>query len=203
MSRIPNPELINIIKKIAIDEIIINGINNISMRKIAKKADITATTIYYYFDSKEKLFEKIKIDSFEELNNYVLKNINSTDRVIKQLKNLIEFFIKWILNNINLAELIFDKLPAELNIPEEQLFHYSKINYKVIEILENGKKNNEFFFDDAKIESSVGFAMIFGLIKLHTNKRLLPDYWDNIDILINRVIELIFLSIGVNIKEDR
>jgi AcrR family transcriptional regulator len=195
MTRKANPELINEIEQITINEIIKNGINSISMRKIAKKAGITPTTIYYYFKNKKALFEKIKYNAFTKVNDYVLFKINKTDNYTKQLKDLMTYFIEWILKNKNIAEIIFDKLPPQLEMSEKIFEHYSKINLTAIDILKKGKDNNEFDFKSAEVESTIGFALIYGTVKLYFNKRILPEFWDNIDILINRLIDIIFLAI--------
>lgn len=195
MTRLPNPDLIKKIEQITIEEISKNGVENISMRKIAILAKITPTTIYYYFKDKEDLFESIKKDGFKKFNHYVLSQINDKDSYTKQVEGIIRNFINWLIENKNLALLIFDKLPPNLLAEEEKLAYYYEVSNKVVEILKNGKKNKEFDFIDAEIEANVGFAMIFGIVKLYFNKRLSPQFWDDISVLVDRIVQIVLNSI--------
>ncbi len=195
MTRLPNPELIKKIKQITIKEIFKNGIENISMRKLAKNLKITPTTIYYYFKNKEELFEEIKRDGFDDLNRFVIGKINENDNYEEQLKCLINNFVKWILDNKNISELMFDKLPPNIEADDKNFLYYYELNLKAIDILKKGKNNKEFDFKDAYIEANIGFAMIYGITKLHFNKRLSSEFWDDISPLVERMIEMIFNSL--------
>jgi AcrR family transcriptional regulator len=195
LTRLPNPELIKKIKQITIKEIFKNGIENISMRKLAKNLKITPTTIYYYFKNKEELFEEIKRDGFDDLNRFVIGKINENDNYEEQLKCLINNFVKWILDNKNISELMFDKLPPNIEADDKNFLYYYELNLKAIDILKKGKNNKEFDFKDAYIEANIGFAMIYGITKLHFNKRLSSEFWDDISPLVERMIEMIFNSL--------
>jgi AcrR family transcriptional regulator len=53
------------------------GYNGVSVREIVKAAGITKPTLYYYYQSKEQLFERIILDTLEDFRRQL-------ERVVKQ-----------------------------------------------------------------------------------------------------------------------
>ncbi len=193
--RAANPGLVKKIKSITIKEISRSGVESISMRNIARLAEITPTTIYYYFRDKMALFESIKKDAFEKLNDFVLSRINPGDSFSKQTESLVRAFTIWLIDNRRISELIFDKLPPNIKANEETMAHYYILSNKVLEIINQGRETGEFKFDDAEVEANVGLGMIFGIVKLHFNKRLSPRFWDDIEPLVERMTQIILNSL--------
>jgi AcrR family transcriptional regulator len=74
-----------------------DGYNNFSMRKLATRLGITATTIYNYYSSKDELYLAVLTRGFAELYDSLQegyhKGSNSLDRLRKILHAYIEFGI--------------------------------------------------------------------------------------------------------------
>jgi AcrR family transcriptional regulator len=92
----------NRIKQSAIDLIVSDGIAGASMSKIAKKANISASTIYVYFENREKMINDIYISSKIELSNFLLKEIDFEQDIKTVFKSLWRGLHKFILENQNI-----------------------------------------------------------------------------------------------------
>ena len=150
MPRPSNPLLVKTIHQLAISEILEKGVKNLSIRKLAKKAGVTPTTIYYYFSDKEDLLSKIKLDRIRDLDNWIIKLINPEKNATEQIRQFVYAFLDWCVQNINIAELIFEKLP---NLSGEKSIiyrDYYRPFFRVVDILKKGVHNGEF-----KLEKSI------------------------------------------------
>lgn len=198
MTRPSNPEMAEKIRNEAAKLIFEKGLAAVSARTIAKNLGITATTIYYYYKDMNEIYKAIKIDGFIGLDSFIQEKQLITDSAANQLASIMESFIIWCKQNSNLAELMFEKLPAQFDLTEEEIQIYYLSYSRVVNVLEYGKLKGEFKFDDVDEAASIGFAMIYGIIVLDLNKRFHEKYWDDISILIRRSKELLLNYLKVN-----
>ena len=73
-SKDENKELI--IREKAIEMIVNEGFDGLSMQKLAKEANISASTIYIYFQSREDLLNKLFIEVQEKFEKDALRNFD-------------------------------------------------------------------------------------------------------------------------------
>ena len=92
------------IERAALDEFMLKGFLNASMRKIAQNAQISTSNLYNYFESKEKLFYSITDGVYNIINNLV-RDLTRTEREIgrenffDQVSNLIAKPIRKLIMN--------------------------------------------------------------------------------------------------------
>lgn len=196
MSRPPNPQLINVIQDIVAEEILAKGIEGVTVRLIAQRAGITATTIYYYFKNKEELFDKLKFNVTHEMDDYVFGRINRNDSPEKQLRDLIEAFVEWSIAHPKLLDLVFNTLPPKTNLTQEEMADLYQTQNKIIELLEKTASKNGNSSFNAKLDSSIYIGLAYGVVKLYLNKRIHPEYWEDITPLKEKMVELIFNSLN-------
>ena len=60
------------------------GIQNLSMRKIATKANLALGTLYLYFKTKDDLLDKLAIDLAERFEHYVTKDYDENDTLFNR-----------------------------------------------------------------------------------------------------------------------
>ncbi|MBC7123931.1 MAG: helix-turn-helix transcriptional regulator, partial [Pseudothermotoga sp.] len=53
------------------------GFDGVSMEEIAQRAGVRKPLIYYYFPSKEVLFEEVWNRALEELENHIFKEVEN------------------------------------------------------------------------------------------------------------------------------
>lgn len=195
MTRPANPQLINLIQDIVAEEIQAKGIEGVTLRLIAKRAGITPTTIYYYFKNKEELLDKIKFNVTRELDEYIFARLNPNDSAEQKFKALIDAFIDWSISHPKLLDLVFDTLPPKINLTEAEMAQLYQTNFKIIELLEQAAIAKGHPIENAKANSTIFIGLAYGVVKLFLNKRVLPEYWEDITPLKERIIEIIINTI--------
>jgi AcrR family transcriptional regulator len=84
-----------------------NGIDNISLRKIAEIAKVSQTAPYRHFKSKEHLLAEVATLGFEKLSSEIDKNI-TTDDATDDLVRCGVAYIEFGLNNEHIIDLMFN-----------------------------------------------------------------------------------------------
>jgi len=191
MTRPENPELRQTIIDITSELVATEGIQAATMRKIADRAGVSATTIYYYFGDRTRLFEAIKFDIIDRLVSYLDGRIDQTSPVVDQLVTLLRAFIDWYLENTNLAELLFEKLPANLDVTEEEMERYYRAQNYSVEIMTRAKEAGVITSPDVALDASVALGAIYGIAKLVSENRLPVRYWADPGSVIERTIEMV------------
>ena len=195
MTRPENPELIAAIRKAVLKLTAKKDPLAVTMREIAAACGVTPTTIYYYFKNKGRLFEAVKFDIIDDLDEILASAVNKDDPVKKQLKDLMRAFVDWYLANPNQADLIFDKLPPATNLTDERLARYYKANRHGYDIIARAKESGELAVDDVETDTALGLAFMYGVVKLFIHKRLMPRFWDDIGPLTDRMIQLFIAAL--------
>lgn len=195
MTRPANPQLINLIQDIVAEEIQAKGIEGVTLRLIAKRAGITPTTIYYYFKNKEELLDKIKFNVTRELDEYIFARLDPNDSAEQKFKALIDAFIDWSISHPKLLDLVFDTLPPKINLTETEMAQLYQTNFRIIELLEQAAIAKGHPTENVKANSTIFIGLAYGVVKLFLNKRVLPEYWEDITPLRERIIEIIINTI--------
>jgi AcrR family transcriptional regulator len=198
MSRNPNPEIIEKLKEILYKEIIDKGIDGISMRNIAKKAGVTATTIYYYYKDKNDLISKIKSEGFAKLSDSLINDDNSNEDILMRIEKFIRGFINWCLDNPNLTILLFEKLPSEFNLEPEILYNYEKPLHYLTDVINEGMRNKKIKKINALLTVNMGFCTAYGVAAMIITKRVSEEYWKNPGQIIDNAIKMLMDSIKNN-----
>ncbi|GAB1475273.1 hypothetical protein MASR2M70_01050 [Bacillota bacterium] len=99
------PEEIQEVKQSILDKALelINedGYNNFSMRKLAKKLNMTATPIYRYYRNKDELYLSVLMQGFENLYQILQDAYGAGYSPADRLKNVCREYIKFGINNSN------------------------------------------------------------------------------------------------------
>jgi AcrR family transcriptional regulator len=201
MTRPENPELIAAIRKAVLELTAKKDPSAVTMREIASRCNVTPTTIYYYFENKERLFEAVKFDIIDNLDNILAQAVNEGDPVKKQLSDLMRAFVGWYLANPNQADLIFDKLPPATDLTDERLARYYKANRHGHDIIARAKQSGQLVVEDVEIDTALGLAFMYGVVKLFIHKRLMPRFWDDITPLTDRMIRLLLAGLDPKPRE--
>jgi AcrR family transcriptional regulator len=90
--------------KIIIDE----GFNNLSVRKIASRLGVTATTIYNYYTNKDEINLMIRIRGFEKLYDLLTKRSAPYNNIEDKLKAMIRAYIEFGLTNPSYYDIMFN-----------------------------------------------------------------------------------------------
>ena len=101
----------------AYDWISTNGIESISLRKIAKIAKVSQTAPYRHFDSKEHMLAEVATLGFEKLSSEMNKN-KATDNPVDDLVKCGVTYIEFGLANEHIIDLMFNYPMKKTDFPE-------------------------------------------------------------------------------------
>jgi len=150
-----------------------HGFSKISMRKIAKKADVTATSIYLHFTNKDDLLLALVEESIANLNKVLRNALNETASPIDQLESLADAYVGYALENPQEYEIIYMVRPEEMpKYPKEKFQLVREIYELLAGIIERGKERNLFDVEDPLVSAYTLWAQIHGVVSVILGKRL-------------------------------
>jgi len=191
MSKPANPALRRSILDLALDELGAKTPEEINMRHLASQAGVSATAIYYYFPSKEALFEAIKFEAMDELNARVDTAVDAIAgrSAVDRLRVLIRAYVGWCLEKPHIARLLMDALPARLELDEAAMGRYYATFSRAQRLVEKAVAEGSLSPRDAALEASLGQAALWGIVTQVWSKRVHPRFWDSPELLVERFVE--------------
>lgn len=163
----------NEILDVSRDLLIQHGFSKLSMRNIAKRADVTATSIYLHFDNKDDLLLTLIEESIEHLKEYLIPEIDSAKGLIQQLEDLARGYIRFALENPQEYEIIYMVRPEEMPRYPKQKFQQIRSAYELLaEIIEDGNKEELIDVESSVISAYTLWAQLHGVVSVILSKRL-------------------------------
>ncbi len=214
MPKLPRTrEEIDIIKEQILDTalqlIIEDGFNNLSMRKIAARLGITATTIYNYYSSKDELNLMIYIRGFELLYDMMVDKRDLIDEPAGRLEAMIRAYVDFALTYPDYYDIMFNMHTPKYTdyrgtAMEALAFREKQIALKCFGII---IEENRAIIGDAAagMEELVRYAAIrfwadlHGIISLY-NSRVLYEVDEKSDEILARRVDDLVVSL-VQLKE--
>lgn len=176
--------------------IIINeGFHNLSVRKIAARLNVTATTIYHYYTNKDEINLMIRIRGFEKLCDLLTIRSAAFKNIEDRLRAMIRAYIEFGLTYPSYYDIMFNlhtpKYLDYVGTAIEPLAYKEKQNaLKCLALFvepinaylpaKGKKKNNFILYQVVKFWSD-----IHGLVTL-TNSRLFHEVIDDVDSFVNK-----------------
>ncbi len=155
------------------DLLIKDGFSKLSMRKIAKRANITATSIYLHFDNKDDLLLALMEESIEHLKESLVKEINPAKDFISQLEDLARAYIQFAFQHPQEYEIIYMVRPEEMPKYPKQKFKQIRSGYELLtEIIKEGKEKGRIDVEDPTISAYTLWAQLHGVVSVVLSKRL-------------------------------
>lgn len=174
----------------ALDIIIHEGFQNLSIRKIASRLNVTATTIYHYYKNKDEINLMIRIRGFEKLHDLLTKRSVAFKNIETKIKAMIRAYIEFGLKNPSYYDIMFNlHTPKYLDYVGTDMEPLAKIEkdnaltclHLFVEAVSayigfQGEKKEHFIL----YQVSKFWSDLHGLITL-TNSRLFHEVFDDVD----------------------
>ncbi|MEW6076430.1 MAG: TetR/AcrR family transcriptional regulator [Thermodesulfobacteriota bacterium] len=200
----------NRILDIALDIILKEGFANLSIRKIASRLDVTATTIYNYYTNKDELNLMIRVRGFETLHAMLKKESDRfADNMEEQFGAMIRAYVDFGLTYSGYYDLMFNlRTPKYLDYvgtPMEATAHFEKQTAlqcldlfvrPVTAFLGPGNGQKADFVQYAVIRY---WSDLHGLITLH-NSRLFHEVIGDVEAFVGKRIQGMIAEL-IQIKE--
>ncbi|MGC9031438.1 MAG: TetR/AcrR family transcriptional regulator [Minisyncoccia bacterium] len=150
-----------------------------SMSDIAKKINITKTTLYYYFKSKRDLYKKIIEHAFKNLELH-LQEVEKIKNPTKKISKLIEKYLEFCAKEKNILLSLVTNFPKK---DTEIKFHIKKLKENLNKDIANFLKDSFKVYKENQID-----------IKTLTNTLT--------EIMNGKVLESSFLNSKENLKKS-
>ncbi|MEN6475233.1 MAG: TetR/AcrR family transcriptional regulator [Syntrophaceae bacterium] len=92
----------------ALEIIIEEGFNNLSIRKVASRLGITATTIYNYYTNKDELNLMIRIRGFEKLHDLLILRAAACNGIEERFAAMVRAYVEFGLTNPSYYDIMFN-----------------------------------------------------------------------------------------------
>jgi AcrR family transcriptional regulator len=147
------------------------GYQNLSMRKIARAIDYSATSIYLYFDSKDALLHTLIDEGMTQL--YESLSAAQQSDPVARLEALCERFIAFGLENPEYYEIMFLLHPEHMERYPAEKYRRARRNLDVIAAtLSDGEEAGCFRTDDPRVSASAVWASLHGAVSLLLAERV-------------------------------
>lgn len=186
---------------IALEIIIDEGFNNLSVRKIASRLGVTATTIYNYYTNKDELNLMIRMRGFEKLHNLLFQGALNLSDLEARFAGMIRAYVAFGRSYPSYYDIMFN-----LHTPKYLDYAGSDIEPVARQEKENALRCLSMFMEPIEAflpeggEAKQRFVLykivrfwsdLHGLVTL-CNSRLLHEVLENVeDFIEHRIRELV------------
>ncbi len=108
------------------------GYHNTTISQIANRADVAKGTVYWYFDSKEDLFQAILLTGINNLSEVMEKRVEEEDEVIEKLKIVIEIIFDFFKQGREIAKMFWESQIAFKKDFKERIMKFNREEIKFI-----------------------------------------------------------------------
>lgn len=149
------------------------GHTALSMRGIAKKVGVTATSIYLHFDNKDHLLHTLIEESVEELSVSIENRVDGSTGVISQFDSIINAYVDFALSNPEKYQIIYMvRSEAMARYPKEKFRRARRCYELLVSIIEKGVEEGLMEEDDPVTAAYSIWAQLHGVTSVVLNQRL-------------------------------
>ena len=140
------------------------GFSDARMEKVAREAGMGKSSLYYYFISKEELFEAVVERELEHLRDEIIRATKDVTDPYKRMKIYVISRMQAFNNAINLYTAVKTNYLDHLPFIEKVRIKYDKEEMKMVEsILKDGVRNNRFKLVNTELATVAIVTAIKGL----------------------------------------
>jgi AcrR family transcriptional regulator len=170
------------------------GFKKTTMDEIAKALKMGKSSIYYYFQSKEEIFEAVLLYEANILRNELTTTIKSVESPVEKMRNYVFVRMKAFEKLSNYYNAIFDKNLDHFDFVESIRAKYDREELAILRlILYHGARKKVFNVINSEYTALAVQTTLKGLE--------VPLFWkkkeDNIELRLNAVLDVLFNGILV------
>jgi len=145
-----------------------HGLKKTTMEEIATAAGKGKSTLYYYFPSKNEIFEAVVEDEMKNVVKRIREAVNASLTAKEKLKAFLQAQITSIIGFHSFREVLFDDLLASMRMLIWIKSRYEQIQIDMIrEILLGGSQSGEFKEMSTDRMNKMSFVMVTAFRGLH------------------------------------
>lgn len=191
------------IKKAGLQVFMKYGYYKTTLDDIAETVGIKKNSLYYYFPSKESLFEEIVKEESVRMVNSVIESVDKVDTSKEKVFSFFREFLCYGRNKRNHISITLETLLEVGQVIEENFREvFESVNEVLVKILDDGFKKGEFAKHDSKkvAEILIDFITAYQREQVRKNKKKNVDEFD-IEAMEDKILGLVSLCINGIIKK--
>ena len=185
-----NPEIVQTIKTKTLELLMHREPDAITMRDIAANCKITAANIYHYYKDKDKLFQAIRLDCLNDLNERIVKKSKSARTDQKRLYGAIDAFRTWCFENPRRALLVMQRIESASEADDEIVERYYVCNRTGAALLKECVQSGIARSANPDLDVGILVSGLWGCIEAVILKKCDKKYWNNGKAYTDRFIKL-------------
>lgn len=171
MSRPSNPDLVARLLRIAATLIEERGSGSVTLAEVARRADITSTTVHYYFRSRAGLLEQAREVATLDLGVSCARAAAQQQSAPEQLREFARAFFEWSKTYPRTFSFIFE--PISWDSMNETMRRPYRASFDLLQrIFTQGMQRGELAAADSHVQASMLFAALFGISYLRLTGHL-------------------------------
>lgn len=168
------------------------GYKKTTMDDIAQALRMGKSSLYYYFKSKEEVFQAVVEKEASQLKAAVLVAINSVSSPMEKLRQYVIVRMHKFKESINLYEAVRSDYLVHLPFIEKVRVKYDLEEVSIIEsILKDGQQKNIFRIDEIQL-GAVAIAIAMKGLEIPL---LINDAENNLEVRLDKLLEILFHGI--------
>tara|TARA_R110000868_G_scaffold1211_2_gene9333 strand:+ start:53667 stop:54269 length:603 start_codon:yes stop_codon:yes gene_type:complete len=149
------------------------GYSSLSMRKIAKKVDASATSIYLYFENKDHLIHTLIEESVEELSVAIEQGAAQENATIDKFEAIVRSYVDFALSNPEKYQVIYMVQSSKMSRYPKEKFRKARRGYALLgSVITDGIEEGLMELEDPMIAAYSIWAQLHGVISVVLNQRL-------------------------------
>lgn len=150
-----------------------DGYKSLSMRKIAKKAGVSATSIYLYFENKDHLLHTLIEESVEDLSRYIEAKALPIGNSIDRFKAIIRGYVEFGLKFPEKYEIIYKvRSDSMARYPKEKFRKARRAYELLVKTIEESVEKGQMDVEIPLIAAYSIWAQLHGVVSVISNGRL-------------------------------
>lgn len=150
-----------------------DGHTSLSMRGIAKKVGVSATSIYLHFDNKDHLLHTLIEESVEALSVSIEQAVTKSTDIITQFESIINGYVDFALSNPEKYQIIYMvRSEAMSRYPKEKFRRARRCYELLVKVIATGVQEGVMEERDPLTAAYSIWAQLHGVITVVLNQRL-------------------------------
>lgn len=161
--------IINTTREVLLED----GYRNISLRKIARKIGVSATSIYLHFENKDDLIHTLMEQAIDRLNDRLEEKASTDKNPIQKLNDLAHVYIDFALKSPREYQIIFLFSSDEMSRYPVEKFRKARRGYELVTaVLEEGVEEGLLEEEKPRLAAYTFWAQLHGVMSVVLSKRL-------------------------------
>lgn len=156
------------IKTQAMTLILAEGLDQLSMRKLAASLQMTVGNLYHYYANKDSLLADLVLEGYQKIVKLIQDAKDETLSCEKQLYATFYAYIKGMLAQKELYEIMMNSnhsvIKQQTQILEKGIREHRSSIQMLCQLLQKGVQQQEFEIEDIELSAQCIWCAVFGLI---------------------------------------